>query len=59
MEGCTFNVSQYEKELSWIMNYNNDFNFNKLETLGYDVKSKPTTQVGNKLYICDFISYNV
>jgi hypothetical protein len=31
MEGCTFNVSQYEKELSWIMNYNNDFNFNKLE----------------------------
>jgi len=31
MEGCTFNISQYHKELSWIMNYNNDCDFNKLK----------------------------
>jgi hypothetical protein len=31
MEGCTFNISQYIKELSWIMDYNNDCDFNKLK----------------------------
>jgi len=30
MEGCTFNVSQYKKELSWITDYNNDYDFNKI-----------------------------
>ena len=30
IEGCTFNVSQYQKELKWIMEYNNDYDFNKL-----------------------------
>jgi hypothetical protein len=30
MEGCTLNAQEYEKELSWIMNYNNDCDFNRL-----------------------------